>query len=305
MSLIVEYLKHPKEIILYVLRHYCRWMSDKQFIRYYYRVKLGYWPNLEEPRTLNEKLNWLKLYDRNPLYHKLVDKYEVKSYVSERLGDDAVIPCYGVWDNFDDIDFDSLPDKFILKCTHVSGGLAICRDKATFDKAAAKNNIERALRNEYFMGHREWAYKDVKPRIIAEELVESLGKPDSIEYKLTCYNGRVAFFTICTGIAHVEFEKRMNDHFDREYNKLDWYAYYKPAPKTPQIPDEMEKMIAYAELLAKDIPQVRVDFYNVDGKILFGEMTFYTWAGFIEFTPPEWDATLGSWLQLPTEKRLG
>ena len=207
-----------------------------------------------------------------------------------------------MWDRFDDIDFSSLPNRFILKCTHASGGMAICNDKQSFDRNAAKRKLNRFMDREYYYAAREWAYKDVKPRIMAEKLIDSLGKEDSVEYKLTCYNGKVAFFTICTGPAHVEFEKRKNDHFDRNHNKLDWYAYYKPSDKPVSIPPQIDQMIEYAEKLAADIPQVRVDFYLVDGKIYFGEMTFYTWAGFIEFTPPKWDDILGSWLQLP-EKR--
>lgn len=193
MNAIISYLSHPKEIVLYFMRHYCSWMSDKKYIELYYRIKLGKKPDLENPTKLTEKLNWIKLYDQNPLYHKLIDKCEVKKYVSEKLGPDVVIPMYGVWEKFEDIDFDKLPEQFILKCTHVSGGLAVCRDKSTFDKEAARRNIEKSLKNEYYLGHREWAYKDVRPRIIAEKLVESLGKKDSVEYKLTCYNGKVAF----------------------------------------------------------------------------------------------------------------
>lgn len=302
MKKYLDYLVKPKLLIMYLMKHYGSWLNDEQFLKTYYRLKLGKKLDLENPKCLTEKINWLKLYDRNPLYHQLVDKYEVKSYVREKLGAEVVIPEYGVWDSFDEIDFSKLPDKFILKCTHASGGMAICNDKQTFDTNKAKKSLNRFMGREYYYSSREWAYKDVKPRIMAEALIESLGHEDSVEYKLTCYNGKVAFFTICTGIAHSDFEKRKNDHFDRNYNKLDWYAYYKPADKPVTIPKEMGKMIEYAETLAEGIPQVRVDFYLIDGNIFFGEMTFYTWAGFIEFTPPIWDEKLGSWLQLPEKK---
>ena len=272
------------------------------YLKCYYYLHFHEWPNLKHPRNYNEKLNWLKLHDRNPLYTRLADKCEVKKYVSDKIGNDKVIPLLGVWDHFDDIDFDKLPDQFVLKCTHDSGGFKICKDKNTFDKEGARRFFTAELRKNFYWNKREWAYKDIKPRIIAEPYIDSLGKPESYEYKLTCMDGVCKVFTICTGIAHSDFELRTNDNYDRDFNHLPWYAFYKNSKKPVVIPPQANEIIEYAEKLSEGIPQVRVDFYIIDNKVFFGEMTFYTWAGMIEFTPPEWNDIMGSWLRIQTDE---
>ena len=277
-------------------------MSDEAYLRKAYRVRMGKELNLDNPQTFCEKLQWLKLYDHNPRYTMLADKYEVKKIVADAVGEQYVLPAFGVWDSFDEIDFDTLPDQFILKCTHNSGGFMVCRDKNTFDKEEAKKLFDKLLKTSYFLAGREWVYKDIKPRIIAEPYIDTLGEIDSIEYKLTCFDGVAKNITICTGIAHSAYENRTNDNFDRELNHLPWYAYYKNAAVTPEIPPQMDEIIEIAEKLSKDIPQVRVDFYVIDGQVYFGEMTFYTWSGFIEFTPPEWDDIMGSYIDLEKVK---
>ena len=278
-------------------------LTDEQLIIKLYKANLKETPDLENPTLFTEKLNWLKLYDHRPEYIRMADKYEVKQYVSEKLGPDYVLPALGVWEHFDDINFDALPDQFVLKCTHDSGGFVVCKDKSTFDKEAAKAKIEKCLSMNYFRYHREWVYKNIKPRIIAEPYLDSLGKPDSIEYKLTCCDGKMKMFTVCRGVAHDSLDVRTNDHYDREGNILPFYAFYKNSPVPVPMPPEKDEIIAAAEKLSEGIPQVRVDFYVHNGHVYFGEMTFYTWAGFIEFTPPEWNKTLGDWVTLP-EKRI-
>lgn len=268
------------------------------YIKLFYYLHLHEWPDLRHPHNFNEKLNWLKLHDRNPLYTQLADKCEVKKYVAEKIGSDKVLPLLGVWEQFDDIDFDKLPDQFVLKCTHDSGGFKICKDKRTFDVDEARQFFKRELRKNFYWNKREWVYKDIKPRIIAEPYIDSLGKPESYEYKLTCMNGVCKIFTLCTGIAHSDFDLRTNDHYDRDFNHLPWYAFYKNSKKPVQIPPQAKEIIEYAEKLSEGIRQVRVDFYIIDNKVYFGEMTFYTWAGLIEFTPPEWNDVMGSWLEL-------
>jgi hypothetical protein len=185
-----------------------------------------------------------------------------------------------------------------LKCTHDSGGFWICKDRSIFNQEEARQFFNKELHKNYYWNKREWVYKDIKPRIIAEPYIDSLGKPESFEYKLTCMNGVCKVFTICTGIAHSDFELRTNDHYDRDFNHLPWYAYYKNSKKPVQIPPQAKEIIEYAEKLSEGIPQVRVDFYVINDKVYFGEMTFYTWAGIIEFTPPEWNDIMGSWLDL-------
>ena len=277
-------------------------MSDEQFLRKKFKSMMGYPLDLDNPKTFCEKIQWLKLYDRNPLYHQLVDKYAVKKYAAEKLGEEHVLPVLGVWEHFDDIDFDSLPNQFVLKCTHDSGGLAICTDKASFNREAAKAKIEKCLAFDYFQKSREWAYKDVPRKIIAEPYLDSLGKPDSIEYKLICMGGKVVTITVCVGIAHVSLNERTNDTYDRDYKHRTGYAFYKNAPMEPGLPPQIDEIVSYAEKLSEGIPQVRCDFYVHEGKVYFGEMTFYTWSGFMDFEPRECDELLGSYLVLP-EKR--
>ena len=246
---------------------------------------------------MDEKLQWLKLYDRNPLYTKLVDKAEVKPWVAERIGWEHVVPTLGVWDSFDDIDFGALPERFVLKCTHDSGGLAICRDLSTFDMAAARRKIERSLANNYFWSGREWPYKDVRPRIIAEEYLDPAGEQVGLtDYKVMCFGGQARCEFTCTGRAdgnlHVDF-------FDTEWNHMPFTRHYPNADVPPEAPERLKDMVAMAERLSEGMPFVRVDFYEVAGQYYFGEMTFYPGSGMEEFDPERWDEELGSWIELP------
>lgn len=273
-------------------------MPDREYIEKVFLLWVGYRPNLDNPKTLCEKLNWLKLNNRRPEYTDMVDKYKVKQFVAERVGERYVTPLLGVWDQFEEIDFDKLPEAFVLKCNH-DGVPIVVKNKHQFDKDAAAVAFRKKLKRDYFRGSREWPYKNVQRKIIAEPYYDSLGKRDSVEYKLTCFNGKVKFTTICTGIAHAAFEDRNNDHFDRDWKRLDFSVNYKSSGKQIEKPDFMDEMIAVAEKLADGIPYVRVDFYVIDGQIKFGEMTFFTWGGFMKFDPPQWDEILGSWMKLP------
>ena len=278
---------------------YLRWMSDKAYLSLFYRIFWHKKIDWDNPKLFTEKLLWLKLYNQKPEYTDMVDKYEIKRIVSEKIGSEYVIPALGVWDRFGDIDFSKLPNEFILKTTHDSGGFIVCRDKKNFDYKSAEKKLNKYLtRNFYWVG-REWPYKNVKPRIIAEPYINSLGKPDSVEYKLTCFNGVAKNITVCRGIAHSVLSDRTNDNYDRELNHLSWYAYYKNSTKPFTFPKEIYKIIELAERLSEGIPQVRVDFYLVNGQIYFGEMTFFTWGGFIKFTPKEQDRIMGEWIVLP------
>ena len=277
-------------------------MPDERYLRRAYRYRLGCEPDFEHPKNLNEKLNWMKLHDHNPLYTTMVDKAAVKQYVAERIGAEHVIPLVGgPWESPDDIDFDALPEQFVLKCTHDSGSILICRDKANFDREAARVHLRKKLRQNYYLKHREWAYRDVPRRIIAEKYIPTLGNPDSFEYKLTCFDGVVKIITICRGVPHASLNARTNDNFDREGRHLPWYAFYRNAAVQPQLPPEIDEIIAFAEKLSAGLRQVRCDFYIIDGTVYFGEFTFYTWGGWIQFTPPEWNDIMGGWLRLPTD----
>lgn len=295
-----EYLTHPKLFGVKVLGKFLRGSdnADERYLKLLYRTRIGRPLDLENPSTFNEKLQWLKIHDRNPLYTKLVDKYEVKEWVAERIGAEHVVPTLGVWDSFDDIDFDALPERFVLKCTHDSGGLAICRDRATFDIAAARRKIERSLASNYYWSGREWPYKNVKPRIIAEEYLDpDAGACDLTDYKFMCFGGSARCLFTCTGRADGDLRV---DFFDMDWNRMPFTRHYPNSDVPPDAPQGLREMASLSERLAEQLPFVRVDFYEVAGRAYFGEMTFYPGSGLEEFDPEEWDEMLGSWLELPS-----
>lgn len=297
-----DLLRNPHWGYMYIGGYILKWMPDKMYLGLMHRLCFHRKIDWENPKRFTEKLQWLKIFDHNPLYTKLVDKYEVKEYVAGKIGREHVIPTLGVWDCFEDINFDMLPNSFVLKTTHDSGGGIVCEDKNTFDYKAAKRKLKRHLARNFFWKGREWAYKDVKPRIIAEPYIETLGKPNSVEYKLTCFNGRAQNITVCRGIAHDALANRTNDNYNRKLEHLEWWAYYKNGSSEFEFPDVIYDMIQYADILSEGIPQVRVDFYFDEGKVLFGEMTFYTWGGFIHFVPDKTDRLMGDMILLPEKK---
>lgn len=279
-------------------------IPDELYLKITYRVRVHEKLNLSPPVTFNEKLQWLKLHDRNPQYTNMVDKYEVKKIVGELIGYEHVIPTLGVWDRFDDIDFDELPDKFVLKCTHDSGSVYICRDKGSIDEKKLRRTFNSALKRNYYWGGREWPYKNVPRRIIAEPYITSLGNMNSREYKITCFGGKLGFSTICTGIAHSKLSVRKNDHYDRDFNMLPFWSFYEHSENPiTEKPEELDTIIEFAEKISRGIPYLRVDFYYTDGGIYFGEATFFTWGGFNKFVPKEWDRILGDMIVLPTKQK--
>lgn len=255
--------------------------------------------NLENPTTYNEKLQWLKLYDRRPEYTTMVDKYAVKEYVANIIGEEYIIPTLGVWDKFDDIDFDLLPDQFVLKCTHDSGTVVICRDKSTFDIKAAKKKINGRLYYNYFYEHREWPYKNVKPRIIAEKYMEDNETQELRDYKFFCFDGKAKAMFIASDRFTPGVETKF-DFFDMDYNHLDFTNGHPNADVYPEKPDCFEKMKELSEMVSANIPHCRVDFYVVNSKIYFGEITFFHWSGLMPFNPSKWDEIFGSWINLPS-----
>ncbi len=279
------------------------WLPAEIFIRIQYWARMGKKANLSNPKLFTEKLAWLKLYDHNPRYFLLADKYEVKKYVSQTIGEEYVIPVLGVWNSFEDIDFNALPKQFVLKCTHDSGSCIVCKDKGTFNIGAARKRITASMSRNYYARKKEYAYKGVKPRIIAEKYISSLGHPDSIEYKFTCFDGVVGFGTICRGIAHSTLDVRTNDTYDKDFNFMAWHAYYNNSGIKWEKPEQWDRMVEFSERLSKGIPQIRVDWYVSDKKIYFGEFTFYTWGGHIDFEPEEWNAKLGNYIVLPQKHK--
>ena len=254
--------------------------------------------DLKNPKRFSEKVQWLKLYDRRDEYTQMVDKYEAKNYIAEKLGEEYIIPTLGIWNSFDEIDFDKLPNKFVLKSTHDSGGVVICKDKNTFDIEHAKNILNRSLKRNYYYVGREWPYKNVKPRIIAEEFVEDMD--ELVEYKIFCFNGKAKVVLVCKGKAHSN--ERTNDYCDLELNRLPFTVLFPNSKGELNKPEELTKMIELSEKISKDIPLLRNDFYLSNGKIYFGELTFYHNSGTQKFSPEEWDYKLGEMLELPIKK---
>lgn len=273
-------------------------LSDEKYLKKMFYSHMGKELNLDDPKSYSEKLQWLKLYDRNPLYTKLVDKCEVKKYVADLIGEEYIIPTLGVWDKFTDIDFSMLPNQFVLKCTHDSGGVYICKDKSRFDHEEAKKVIEKSLANNFYLQGREWAYKNVRPRIIAEQYMEDDSTKELRDYKFFCFDGEPKALFIATERMESRTETKF-DFFDMEYNHLPFTNGHPNAEILPLKPSQFEKMKELACKLSEGIPHVRVDFYEVNGKVYFGELTFFHWSGFMPFEPEKWDYEFGSWLSLP------
>jgi hypothetical protein len=273
-------------------------LSDKTHIKVRYALKMGKKLNLENPETFNEKLQWLKLYDRKPEYTTMVDKVDVKKYVAERIGEEYIIPTLGVWNSFDEIDFDKLPNQFVLKVTHDSGGLVICKDKSTFDKKAAKKKIKKAMKRNYYLIHREWPYKNVQKRILAEQYMEDTKTKELRDYKFFAFDGVVKALFIASERQAADCETKF-DFFDENFNHLPLSNGHPNANPTPEKPQSFEKMKELAAALSKGIPHLRVDFYEVNGRPYVGELTFSHWDGLVPFDPEEWDYTFGSWINLP------
>ena len=272
------------------------WLPDKPFLHVLYWARLGKRLNLKNPQTFNEKMQWLKLYNRKPEYTRMVDKYEAKRYIAEKIGAEYVIPTLGVWDRFEDIDFEALPDRFVLKCTHDSGGLVVVRDKKNLDMAAAKQKIEKSLKTNYYFHGREWPYKNVSPRIIAESYIEDMATGDLRDYKWYCFHGVPKLMAIFCGRA---IGATTVDYFDLSLNAMDLTWGYKKASVAPKKPETFEEMKKLAAVLSKEIPCLRVDFYEVDGHAYVGELTFFDGSGFDIIEPKEWDEKMGSWIKLP------
>lgn len=300
---LIEYIKNPFKLILpFGRRGFFNWLSDKRYLELVYRAYMGQKLNLEQPKTFTEKLQWLKLYDRRLEYAVMVDKYEAKKHIASVIGEEYLIPTIGIYESFDEIDFEHLPDRFVLKCTHDSGNVIICRNKAELDVKAARTCLEAAMKCNFYWSHREWPYKNVKPRIICEPLLEEPGKPDLSDYKFYCFDG-------CVRMLHITFgrgtaEGLSMNYYDRNLQMLPVQHFKYPNYNGEFVPPtQYEKMVELASKLSAGIPHVRVDFYEVNGRIYAGELTFFTDGGIGFYTPRSFDEVVGQWLTLPEKKR--
>ena len=276
--------------------------SDEKFLKKKFKLIFGRELDLQNPQTFNEKMQWLKLYDRKPIYTTMVDKYEVKKYVADIIGEEYIIPTFGVWDRFEDIDFDKLPNQFVLKCTHDSGGLVICRDKAKFNYKAAKRKINKSLKRNYFWQGREWPYKNVKPRIIAEKYMEDKQSPELIDYKFYCFNGEPRFLYVSVGLEEHSTARISFVTFDWQFAPF-YREDFQPFDTLPARPKNFNKMMEIAKKLSKGHTFLRVDLYEIEQQVYFSELTFHPSSGFMPFYPPEWNKKIGDWLILPNKNK--
>lgn len=288
-----------KRILKGLLVRYGTWLPDKFYLQLRFRLEMGAKLNLKNPQTFQEKIQWLKLYNRKPEYTQMVDKYAAKAYVTERIGEQYVIPTIGVWNRPEDIDFAKLPDKFVLKTTHGGGGggVVVCTDKTTLDIGVVKNRLNRSLSTNIYRTYKEWPYKNVPRRIIAEQMLLTPDGTDLKDYKFFCFNGEVKFFK-------VDFDRFVEHHAN--YYAPDWTLLpfgeiaFPPVPdKGLEKPDNFDNMLKIAEELSAGFPFLRVDLFNVAGQIFFGELTFFPASGMTAFTPAGWDETIGGYLTLP------
>lgn len=269
-----------------------RFIPDKWFIMLKYRKAFGTWPGLKNPKTFNEKLNWLKLNDHNPLYTTMVDKYEAKQYVANIIGEEYIIPTYGVWDRAEDIDFDALPDKFVLKATHDSGRVIICKDKSKLDREYAISEMRKSLKRNFYAVTREWPYKNVKPRIIAEALLENQCGTDIADYKIHNFNGESKFILVCRD--RFTESGLTEDFYDVDWNRINVRRPNSPnASKEEPRPKLLDLMVRLSEKLSAESAFMRTDFYVVDDKAYFGEITFYPASGTVPFIPDSYDRLFG------------
>lgn len=296
---ILNKLKNPKEILLYlsIFRVY-DFIPDRAYLRFWYWLNMNKNLNLNNPQTFNEKLQWLKLYNRKPEYTMMVDKYAVREYIKEKLGEEYLIPLLGVWDSPDDIDFDKLPNQFVLKCNHNSGlGMCICKDKSKLDINKVKKELKKGLKQNYYLTGREWPYKDVPRKIVAEKYMEENPDEELNDYKFFCFNGTPKLILVCSD--RFSNGGLRENFYDTNWNLLNMKRPDTSNSKQPQSqPQKLGNMLQLAAAISEKFPFVRIDFYEIKGKVYFGEITFFPASGLKRFIPEEWDYKLGEMIDL-------
>lgn len=275
-------------------------IPDSFMLKIMFHARMGKALNLKNPETFNEKIQWLKLHEHYPRYTQLVDKFEVRKYIADKIGEQYLVPLLGVWDDVEDIDFESLPNAFVLKCTHDSGSVIVCTDKEHFDVTMAKEKLSKAKHTNFYWLYREWPYKNVKPRIIAEQYIGNNIEKENNEiqdYKIHCFDGIPRFILVCgKRFSETGLEE---DFFDTEWKHMPLRRpNHQNSLSSIDMPDGLNEMLDLARILSKGMPFIRVDFYEVDNKVYFGELTLYPASGFGEFDPEKYDQLFGSWIQL-------
>lgn len=293
---IIKAIKNPRKAFLALMpsSYFHKW-QDEKYLRLCYQARTGKKLNLTDPKTFNEKLQWIKLHNRKPEYTMMVDKYAVREYIGQTVGAQYLIPLLGVWDDPDEIDFNALPEQFVLKCNHNSGlGMCICKDKSKLDVEKVKQELRQGLAQDYYLHGREWPYKNVKRRIVAETYMDD-GTGELRDYKVMCFDGEPKLIQFHSG----RFEVHKQDFYDTQWNKLEITQGCPLSETVLDRPVFLEEMLELSRKLAAGIPHVRVDWYYVQGQLYFGELTFFDASGFDEFEPAQWNEIVGSWITLP------
>ncbi len=293
----VKLATNPRQLVVYLASNgLLDWVPNKPYLKLFYWGMIGKRLHLKDPKGFNEKLQWLKLYYRDETYVKLVDKYEVKLFVKQNYPEINLIKTLGVWDKAEEIDFDILPDQFVIKCTHDSGSTVICQNKKELDINKVRNILKVSLKKSMYKYGREWVYRNVEPRIIAEEYMHDDDADELKDYKFLCFHGEVK----CCFVGSDRFSKEglHTSYFDKNWNPLPFTRHYPRREDIPK-PEKLSQMIELAERMSNRMPFVRIDFYIVHHEIYFGEYTFFPGCGFLEFDPDEWDTKLGEWIRLP------
>lgn len=295
----INLLRNPSRIVpVLANRGFFNWLPDSIILKIQYKDKMGKKLDLDKPKSFAEKIQWLKLYYRDSEYTMLVDKFSVREHVRVIIGEEYLIPIFGVWDRFENINFSELPDKFVLKCTHDSGGIVICKDKNKFDVKEAKKIINKSIKRNFYYYGREWPYKNVKPRIICEELLNDNCLNESLtDYKFYCFDGDAKYCQVIRGRGTNE----TIDFYDKNWKHMPFTG-LRNLPNSKRAydkPEAYDHMIWLAEQLSKNFPFIRVDLYNIKGKIYFGELTFFPKSGYGQFYPDKWNYEIGSLIDIP------
>ncbi|WP_418834339.1 ATP-grasp fold amidoligase family protein [Parabacteroides johnsonii] len=286
----------PRVLLLLLWNWFVPIVSDKFFLKVRFRLTMGYWMDFDNPKTFNEKLQWFKVNDIHPEYSLLVDKVAAKDYVVGKIGDKYIIPTLGVWDNIEDIDWKSLPNQFVIKSTADSGGVVVCKDKSKLDIDAAKQKLKVLGGRDYTKINKEYPYRNVPHRYIAEKYMEDESGFELKDYKIFCFDGKAEFLFVATGRQQNDCRF---DFFDKEFNHIPVLNGHANADVMPQKPKNFEEMLEVAAKLSVGFPQIRVDLYNINGEIYFGELTFFHWSGMVPFEPMEYDYKFGEYIKLP------
>ena len=288
-----------RDKVMTLIKKSLRFLPDKAYIKLYYRFRVGRKLNIKNPTTLNEKLQWMKFNYRFPLQSIVSDKLLVRDYVADKIGEEFLIPLIGTWEKFDDIDFKKLPNKFVLKCNHDSGGLVVCTDKNNLNYKKSRKKIEKSLNSNFFYIGREYQYKNIKPMIICEQFISDCGKVP-MDYKIYCFNGKPDVILVCRDRFSKNTHRASYLFFDQNWrflplDKGDDEIEEVDIPK----PKNLDKMIEIARELSKDFLFARIDLYNIDGKIYFGEITLSPNSGFDPDIKYETDLMFGEKLSIP------